>query len=133
MTALVASAPDRASFLRRLLLLDAATCLATGALLTLASAPLAGVLGLPAPLLVGAGFALFPCAALMISIATLRSLPRAGVWVVILGNAAWVAASLLVLALLSPNGLGWAFVIAQAGVVGLLAELEIAGLRRLAR
>jgi len=133
MTALAASAPERASFLRRLLLLDAATCLATGALLTLASAPLAGVLGLPAPLLFGAGLALFPCAALMIAIATPRNLPRAGVWVVILGNAAWVAASLLVLALLSPNGLGWAFVIAQAGVVGLLAELELAGLRRIAR
>jgi hypothetical protein len=41
-----------------------------------------------------------------------------------------VAGSVLVLVVFSPTGLGYAFVIAQAVVVGFLAELEYAGLRR---
>lgn len=48
----------------------------------------------------------------------------AGVWMVILGNAAWIPASLAVLLLTDPNMLGIVFLIAQALVVALLALAE---------
>ena len=130
MTALVAS-DDRSTFLRRVLFVDAATCVATGGLMALDAVPLASLLGLPAALLFYAGLSLFPVAALMLWVATRRDIPRPGAWLVIAGNAGWVAGSVLVLLANSPTGLGYAFVIAQAVVVALLAELESMGLRRI--
>jgi hypothetical protein len=127
----VTAALDRATFLRRVLLVDAATCAATGALLSLDAGPLSPLLGLPAALLLYSGLSLFPIAAFMLWAATRRSPPFAGVWLVIAGNAAWVFGSLLLLFAFSPSALGYAFVIAQAAVVALLAELEYTGLRRL--
>lgn len=118
--------------LRTVLLIDAATCVATGALLSLLAAPLASFLALPAALLLYAGLSLFPIAAFMLWVATRPSLPRAGAWLVIAGNALWVAGSLLLVMVQVPSALGYAFVIAQALVVALLAELEYAGLRRAA-
>ena len=131
MTSLAASM-DRSTFLRRVLLVDAATCVATGALLSLDAGPLAPMLGLPAALLLYSGLSLFPIAAFMLWVAARKSPPIAGVWLVIAGNALWVAGSLLVVVELSPTGLGYAFVIAQALIVALLAELEYTGLRRAA-
>jgi hypothetical protein len=119
-------------FLRRVLYVDIATCVATGALLALDSAPLAPLLGLPAALLFWSGLSLFPIAALMFWVATRHDIPRSGAWLVVIGNAGWVAGSIAVLVELSPTGLGYAFVIAQAVVVALLAELEYAGLKRIA-
>jgi hypothetical protein len=130
MTAIAANL-DRSSFLRRVLWVDAATCLATGLLLSLQAAPLAGLLGLPAALLTYAGLSLLPCAALMLWIATRESIWRLGAWTVIAGNAAWVAGSAALLVAYSPTLPGYAFVIAQAVVVALLAELEFTGLRRI--
>jgi hypothetical protein len=43
-----------------------------------------------------------------------------GVWVAILGNAGWVVGSVVVLVVLLPTWVGYAFVIGQAVVVGLL-------------
>lgn len=59
--------------------------------------------------------------------------PRA-VWAVILVNALWVVASigLLLSGWVAPNGLGITFVIVQALAVGLFAELQYVGLRRVA-
>jgi hypothetical protein len=131
MTAIAATL-DRTSFLRRVLWVDASTCLAMGALLVLFSAPLSSLLGLPALLLAYAGAALFPVAVFMGWVAFRDELSVAGAWVAILGNAGWVAGSVLVLVVFSPTGLGYAFVIAQAVVVGFLAELEYMGLRRIA-
>lgn len=131
MTTLAATL-DRTSFLRRVLLVDAATCLATGALFTLDSSPLAPLLGLPPALLFYPGLALFPIAGFMLWVATRRSLPRPGAWLVVGGNVLWVAGSLLVLMVEIPTALGYAFVIAQGIVVALLAELEYTGLRRAA-
>ena len=122
----------RPEFLRRVLWADAATCAATGALLTLAATPLAALLGLPATLLAYAGAALFPIAVFMGWLAVRDGVSRAGTWLVILGNAGWVAGSVLVLVVFSPAAPGHAFVIAQAVVVGLLAELEYVSLRRIA-
>ena len=131
MTTLTASL-DRAAFLRRVLFVDAATCLATGALLSLDSGPLAPLLGLPAALLFYSGVSLFPIAAFMLWIALRGEILRPGVWLVIAGNAGWVLGSAAILLALAPTALGYAFVIAQALVVAALAELEYTGLRKAA-
>ena len=131
LTASTDSSHRRSTFLRRVLFVDAATCLATGALLAFGAAQLAGPLGLPAALLTYAGLSLFPCAALMLWIATRESIWRLGTWVVVLGNVGWVAGSIALLIELTPTGFGQVFVIAQGVVVALLADLEYAGLKRL--
>ena len=81
-------------FLRRILWLDTATCVATGLLMTVAAGPIAGLTQLPAPLLRYAGLSLLPVAAFIASVASRPMLPAAGVWLIIAGNFAWVAASL---------------------------------------
>jgi hypothetical protein len=108
--------------LKQVLGFDALTCAAFGALLTIGAAPLAGLLALPQSLLFYAGLVLFPCAALMWI--TARTLAKPLVWTVILGNVAWVVASIAVLFVFEPNMLGVAFVIAQAVVVDVLAVME---------
>lgn len=128
----IALPQDRSTFLRRVLLVDAATCLATGALLVIDAAPLSSMLALPLELLRYSGFSLFPIAVFMALVATRATPPRAGVWLVIGGNVGWVLGSLLVMALFSPAPLGYAFVAAQAVAVALLAELEYVGLRKAA-
>lgn len=119
-------------FLRRVLLLDAATCIATGALLALGAGFLSGLFALPEVLLREAGIALFPVAAFIAFTATRSQLSPAMVWLVIAGNILWVAGSvgLLVSGRVSPSGFGQAFVIAQAVAVAALAELEYFGLRK---
>ncbi|MGE3424952.1 MAG: hypothetical protein AB7N24_23130 [Dehalococcoidia bacterium] len=126
----VAETADRSSYLRRVLWVDAATCLAMGVLLVIAAAPLSEFLGLPARLLSYAGVALFPVALFMGWVALRESLSVGGAWVVILGNAGWVAGSVAALLVFSPTAIGYAFVLVQAVAVALLAELEYVGLRR---
>jgi hypothetical protein len=124
---------DRPDFLRNVLLVDAITCVATGALMTLGADLVAGLTQLPKGLLTSAGLSLFPIAAFMAFVATRRPPPRPGVWLVIIGNVGWVLASVLLLlsGAIAPNGLGYAFVTMQAIAVALLAELEFMGLRRM--
>jgi hypothetical protein len=124
---LAAPATRPAITLRQWLIVDAVTCLLTGVLLTLASAPLASLLGLPQALLFYAGLALFPCAALMA--VTARSQKRALVWTVILGNVAWVVGSLYVAFAFEVTSIGMAFVLVQAVAVDILAFLEWRALR----
>jgi hypothetical protein len=112
--------------LRLVLWLDAATCVATGLLLSVLAGRLSELLGLPQALLFYAGLSLFPIAAFMAWTAQRPAAPA--VWLVIGGNALWVLGSLAVLAL-SPTAIGTAFVIAQAVAVAVLAELEYRGLR----
>lgn len=108
--------------LRWLLGLDAATCLAMGVLLIAATTPLATLLALPPTLLSGAGIVLLASAA---GIACAAALPRPPlVWLVIVGNAAWVLASVGVLLALEPNAAGTAFVLVQAAAVAGLLVLE---------
>ena len=119
--------PAAAPSLRWVLGLDAATCFAMGVLLVVGATPLASLLALPRELLFWAGIVLFPCAALMIGTAALpRPLP-ALVWLVIVGNAAWVIASLGVLFALQPNALGILFVLVQAAAVAGLLVFERRG------
>ena len=95
-----------------------------------AAAPLAGLLGLPEPLLRSAGFSLLPFAVLVLYLAKRDVLPRGGVWTIIALNAGWVIASVALLFLVAPSTIGYAFVIAQAVAVAALAEMQYMGLRR---
>jgi hypothetical protein len=118
--------------MRRILFLDAATCLAMGVALSAFGAPLSALFRLPSALLFGAGLALFPIAAFMGAIAMAREVPRWGAWLAIAGNAGWVLGSLGLLAFTAPSAWGYAFVIGQALVVAVLIELELAALLRAA-
>jgi hypothetical protein len=120
------------TFLSRALALDALATGATALLLALGAGSLEPLLGLPAALMRWAGALLIPFVALVAFAATRKHLPTGLVWAIILCNAAWVAASVALLAgsWVHPTWLGAAFVIAQAIVVGLFAELQFVGLRR---
>ena len=117
------------TFLKRVLLLDAASCLGMGAGLAIGADLLAGPLGLPAALLGGAGFLLIPLGLFIFWLGTRSAAPAFLVMVVIVGNLGWTAESLFV-AFGQPgiSALGTAFVAAQAAAVLGLALLEIAGL-----
>ncbi len=118
--------------LRRSLQLDALAGGATGLLLALAANPLSELFGLPVVLLMVAGIVLLPFALVLAWMANCEVLPRTGVWAVIAANLLWVLESLFLLlsGWVQPTVLGCAFVIGQALVVGVLAELEFFGLRR---
>jgi hypothetical protein len=112
--------------LSRILVIDAMTCTAMGALLV-AAAPFVGRLtGIPAPLLFWAGALLLPIAAFMAIIARMTPVPTWAANVVVIGNALWVLVSLALplTGAITPNALGWLFLLAQAAVVGALAILE---------
>jgi hypothetical protein len=125
------SLTEHPKFLRNVLIADAVTCVATGMFMTLGAALLGKLTQLPPELLRAAGLSLFPIAAFIAFVATRQRLRRTGVWLLILGNAGWVAASLWLLlgGAISPNAMGYAFVAVQAAAVAVLAELEFAGLR----
>lgn len=117
------------STLRRVLAVDAATCVAAGALMTFGAGPLAPLTGLPQPLLLWAGAALFPVAVLMAFLSRRETAPAALVGLVVLGNAGWVAGSLAVLVATRATALGVAFVLVQAAAVAVLTVLEWRGAR----
>lgn len=119
-------------YLRRALLADAALSGATGLLMALAAAPLAGVTGLPEVLFRWAGLILLPFAALVAVLGTRERPARAAVLAVVVTNAIWVIDSVLLLVLgwFEPTALGVAFVAAQAFAVAAFAEAQVIGLRR---
>ena len=119
------------SFLRRVLVVDAASCATMGLGMILFAAPLANLLNLPAAAISEVGLVLLPCAVLNAYLAMRSSPPRIGVWVVIALNAVWVVESfaLLFTGWVSPNAFGIAFIVGQALVTALLAELEYVGLK----
>jgi hypothetical protein len=116
--------------LQNVLLLDAATCVGAGALMAFGSNFVASLTALPAPLLFWAGLILFPIAALMAYAGLQAAPPRPLVWLIVLGNIGWVAASLGVFAFIAPNALGYVFILAQAAAVAVLALLEHSALQR---
>lgn len=122
-------------FLRFALLGDAAASGATGLLMTVASGPLASLLGLPQQLLFWSGAILLPYAALVGWLGTQPAFSSASVWVVITVNAIWVIDSLVLLVSgwVQPTPLGTAFVLAQAIVVAAFAELQFMGSRKAGR
>jgi len=117
--------------LRNALLLDGLLSGVTGLLLVLAAGWLGAFLELPRMLLLVAGSALLPFAALLVWLSNRAEISRQAIWAVIAVNALWVIDSLLVLVIgwVSPNLFGYAFVIAQALAVALLAELQWFGLK----
>ena len=121
-------------FLRRVLWLDAITGVATGLLQLLLADTLAVFLGLPAGLLVASGWALFGYVALIAFIATRPFIPRPLVWLLIVANGLWVVGCLALMfgGLVAPTLAGKAFIAVQAVAVGLLAELQWFGVRKLA-
>ena len=119
------------TFLKRVLLLDAASCLGMGALLALGAGALAPVFGLDSALLFGAGAVLIPVGLFILWVGARRNLIPAAVYLIVAGNLLWVLESLLVVrGAESITGLGTAFVLAQAAAVAGLSTLEWIGVRR---
>lgn len=121
------------NFLRRVLALDAVASGAMGLGLAVFAPLLTAWLGLPVDLLRESGLILLPWAAFVGFLASRREPSRIAVWSVIAINALWVIDSiaLLVSGWVEPTALGVAFVIAQAVTVGVFAELQFVGLRRI--
>jgi hypothetical protein len=119
-------------FLRWALLADAIASGSTALLMILFSGALAQLLQIPAGLLLNAGLVLVPYVALVAYLGTRERLPRWTVWAVIGANILWALDSVLVAlsGWFEPNGLGYAFIVGQATVVALFAELQFIGLRR---
>jgi hypothetical protein len=118
--------------LRFALLADAAASGATGLMMIAGAGLLDGLLGLPVALMREAGLLLVPYVAFVAYVGTRETISRPAVQAIIAINVLWVAASigLLMSGYLAPTVLGYAFVIFQAVVVGLFAELQLIGLRR---
>lgn len=123
----------QSSFLRRVLALDAVASGAMGLGLAAFAPLLADWLGLPIDLLRESGLLLLPWAAVVGFLASRQEPSRLAVWAVVAINALWVIDSiaLLLTGWVEPTTLGYAFVIAQAVVVGVFAELQFVGLRRI--
>jgi hypothetical protein len=122
-------------FLRRVLLFDAATCLITGTVMLTASGTVERLLAIPAPVSRVLAVVLLAFGAAVAWVATRRELPGStvwAVWAIVAMNALWAVESVLALAFgwLEPNSPGRAFIIAQAVVVAVIAELQFIGLRR---
>jgi len=123
------------SLLRRALLADAVVSGAAGALQVAAAGPLSGLLAIDAAWLQRSGLILFVWTAFLGWILTRKAVSPMLAWTVIGINLAWVAASILVLVegAIAPNPLGMGYVLAQAAVVAIFAELQFFGLRRQSR
>jgi len=119
-------------FLPRVMAVDAASCAATGALQLVFTGALARLTGLPAPLLLGTGLFLLGYAAAAAWMASREEAPRRLIGLVVAGNFGWAAGCIALLAMegAAIGALGWAWVLAQALTVVVLAELQWMGLRR---
>lgn len=117
-------------FLRLSLLADAAASGATGLLLAAGADGLAVPFGLSASLLRGVGLFFLPWAALVAWLGLSAAPPRNAVRAVVALNLAWVAESVLGMALLGATALGNGFIAFQALAVLGLAIAQAAALRQ---
>lgn len=119
-------------FLRRVLIADALSCAAAGAVMALGARVLPAWLGLPGSLLLAAGSMLLPYSLLLLWLARRTALPRPVLGVVIACNVLWAidCAAVVLGSAFAPSRLGVAFVVAQALTVLAFAELEFVALRR---
>lgn len=124
-----------ATFLRRVLAVDAIGAAVSAIALIAASDHVGPLLGLPATLIESIGVAFVPFAAFVAWLSSREVPPATGVWAVILLNALWVVESLLVAAgtWFQPNSVGVAVIVVQALGIATLAELEYVGLKKLRR
>ncbi|MBV8755557.1 MAG: hypothetical protein JO328_22095 [Hyphomicrobiales bacterium] len=118
--------------LRLALLADAVASGATAALLVAGAGVLERWLALPAGLTREAGLVLIPYIVLVVVVASRPATPVATVMAIIAINAAWTAASVLLLlgGWVSPTLLGIAFVMAQALAVGAFGVIQYVCLRQ---
>lgn len=118
--------------LRQALLADAVVSGTTGLLLTLGAGFLTNFLELPEVLLRYVGAMLLPYAVIIAFIGTRRSIRSTAVWAVIAINALWALDSIVLLlnGWVTPNVFGIGFIIVQAVVVALFAEIQYISLRR---
>jgi hypothetical protein len=132
MTALTTAA-RRTTFLRVVLAADATVTGVNGLVYLAAAGPVGDLLGPDAGLLRGLGIFLLGYG-LAVGLLASRPVPgAAATWTVIALNACWTAASVAAVAAgaldLTVAGTVWA--LAQAVVVGVFAELQFSGLRRM--
>lgn len=119
------------TFLKRVLTLDAASCLAMGLLLTLGAGALAPMFGIERQIVGGAGLALIPIGLFILWLGTRQAAAPAFVYLVIAGNIAWSVESVVLIANADKiTPLGIAFVGVQAAAVAGLSLLEWIGVRR---
>ena len=131
-TTLVATFAAPSPLLRKALTADAVVTGLAGLLMVLAAIPLSTRYGLPAGLLRWAGIICLPFAAFDAWLATRLRLQRPAVFFVVACNALWALNSILLLlsGWVEPTAFGTVFVVAQAVVTAVFAELELIGLRR---
>ena len=119
------------TFLKRVLTLDAASCLAMGLLLTLGAGALAPMFGIDRQIVGGAGLALIPIGLFILWLGTRQAAAPAFVYLGIAGNIAWSVESVVLIANADKiTPLGIAFVGVQAAAVAGLSLLEWIGVRR---
>lgn len=120
------------SYLKKVLIADAAISGAAAVAMMAGSTFLPALLGLPFELLLWAGVALIPFVAGLFLVLRQPQVARGVVLAIIALNIGWVVASLVVAfgPVFAPTLLGKVFVAAQAATVALFAELQIIGLRR---
>ena len=120
------------SLLRRVLIVDALISGACGVAMFALADGFASLLQLPVDLVREAGIILLPFAAFVGFVASRQEPARIAVWAIIALNIVWVVDSILLLftGWVAPNALGYVFVIAQAAMVLVLADLEYMGLKR---
>jgi hypothetical protein len=120
------------TFLRRALLADAVVTGAVALLQTFGAGLLTPLLNLPEPLLLETGLFLIAYTALVGWLGTRQSIPKALVAIVIAGNAAWALGSIALTfsGAVTPNLLGYAFIVLHAITTGVFAELQYIGLRK---
>lgn len=116
--------------LRTVLRLDGLVCLAMGGALVALADSLAGPTGLTPTFLTLAGALLLPVGLFILAVAWPAEPPRAGVALVVAGNALWVVASIgvVVTAVVNPTPLGTMLILGQAAAVAVIAVLEAAPL-----
>jgi hypothetical protein len=125
------TSPPSSAWLQRSLFADALISGLSGLVMLLGAGALAALLGVPETLMRYAGVILLPFAATVLYWSRPENISPSRVWTVISLNLAWAAGSVLLLIAgwIEPTALGLAFVIFQAIVVAIFAELQYAGLR----
>ncbi|MBB6559409.1 hypothetical protein HNP48_002076 [Acidovorax soli] len=121
------------SFLRAVVWFDAATGVLLGTLHLALTDTLSQWFGLSAGLVQGSGVALLAYALLAGGIASQRRLPRGLLGCLAAGNAAWALGSLALLlgSAVAPTVWGQTYLVVHVVSVGLLAEVQWFGMRRL--
>jgi hypothetical protein len=120
------------SFLRRVLIIDAVFSGVSGVAMIAFAGLIASLSQLPVDLISEAGIVLLPFAAFVGFVASRSEPARLAVWAIIAINIVWAVDSIVLLfsGWVAPNALGYAFVIAQAAGVLVLADLEYMGVKR---